>query len=159
MAAVSMCTVAMAIQYGGIGVKRYLLPDMIRTHTLLLNKHANTLNNSEEQHNLITNAASTSTTEPALTIKNNEMEIERENTTANVSDALERYRTWCSYTRDENCKKSWWCKARDRFENTFLLLKFDVACSICDRLWCDTQLRRVIFCKFVYFFFFGKHKH
>jgi hypothetical protein len=38
---------------------------------------------------------------------------------------------------------TYWTRARDRFQRTFGALQFGVACSVCDRLWCDAQLREV----------------
>jgi chromatin segregation and condensation protein Rec8/ScpA/Scc1 (kleisin family) len=38
---------------------------------------------------------------------------------------------------------TYWERTRDRFQRTFGALQFGVACSVCDRLWCDVQLRQV----------------
>jgi hypothetical protein len=48
--------------------------------------------------------------------------------------------TWRSFEHDISYERCW-NNAEDRFHQTFMHLRFDDACSVCDRLWCDTQLR------------------
>ena len=45
---------------------------------------------------------------------------------------------WLNFQRDDAYKR-YWVYAEERFENTFGCLCFNDPCSVCDRLWSDTQ--------------------
>ena len=49
---------------------------------------------------------------------------------------------WLNFQHDDAYKR-YWVYAEERFENTFGCLCFNDPCSVCDRLWSDTQLKSV----------------
>jgi hypothetical protein len=50
--------------------------------------------------------------------------------------------TWRSFGRDVSYERCW-DNAEEKFQQTFRHLRFEDACSVCDRLWCETQLKCV----------------
>ena len=52
------------------------------------------------------------------------------------------YTTWIDYTRDETYDRAW-ISGVDYFDTAFFGIRFDVACSVCHRLWPDSTLRDV----------------
>ena len=52
------------------------------------------------------------------------------------------YTTWIDCKRDESYARAW-MRGIDYFDTAFFGIRFDTACSVCDRLWPDSTLRYV----------------